>query len=268
MHVNVKQTINLIDPEAARLVAEKVAEDIHDPAVKIFFSKNVAKWLRKREDCLMESWPMPGDPPWVKRVHGSGQSLHRFHLSEDAAQALERLHAWVRYSVGELCKPGQWGGEAQKSIQGLPAMGVNDALVKAERWHRLETMRLNDAPKRGPHGYETQPLCTIQLSDGFVWEKLPASNVAYVGYDLRNCLRNGAYAKEVALRIVALWALRHPETGRFVAVLTTRGRTHEVLGVRGFKNGRPLAYLGQIRELLEKLESPGQTCHDLKALNL
>ena len=263
-----KQTINLIDPEAARVVAEQVAQDIHEPAVKVFFSKNVAKWLRKREDCLAESWPLPGDPDWVEQAYGKGELLHRFQLSDKAGEALERLHAWVRYCVGEFSKPGHLGAEAKRSVQGLPAMAVQDALGKAERWHRLEVMRLNDAPKRGPHGYETQPLCAVELKDGFVWEKLPASNIAYVGYDLRNCLRNGAYAKEVALRIVALWALRHPETGRFVAVLTTRGRSHEVLGVRGFKNGRPLAYLGQIQELLDKLACPSRTCHDLKALNL
>ena len=268
MDEHVTRTINLIDPEAARWVAEKVAEDIHDPAAKAFFSKNVAKWLRKREDCLIESWPLPGDPPWVERAYANGRTLHRFRLSDEAAEALERLHAWVRFCVGELSKPGHPGAEAKRSVQGLQGSGVKDALIKAERWHRLETMRLNDAPKRGPHGYETQPLHTIALADGFVWEKLPASNIPYVGYDLRNCLRNGAYAKEVALRIVALWALRHPETSRFVAALTTRGRSHEVLGVRGFKNGRPLAYLGQIRELLGKLECPSRTCHDLKALNL
>ncbi|MEG3619908.1 hypothetical protein V5T82_15690 [Magnetovibrio sp. PR-2] len=263
-----KHTFNLIDPEAAAEVADKVTQDIHEPAAKTFFSKNVAKWLRKREDCLKESWPLPGDPAWVEQAYVHGQPLHRFHLSDDAAQSLERLHVWVCYCVGEFSKPGNLGAEAKRSVQGLPAMSVHDALTKAERWHRLELMRLNDAPKRGPNGYETQPLCSVELPNGFVWEKLPASNIAFVGYDLRNCLRNGAYAKEVALRIVALWALRHPDTGRFVAVLTTRGRSHEVLGVRGFKNGRPLAYLGQIRALLDKLECPSRSCHDLKALNL
>ncbi len=260
--------INLIDPHRASEVARRVAADLLAAPAQQFFARNVARWLRKRHDCMELAKPQLGDANWVHLAHKKGHPLHRFVISNEATEQLERLHAWVKFAVDEVSKPGHPGAVAKRALNGLPSMNVDDALRKAQTWHRNELLRLTDAPKRGENGYVTNPLCTIKVSGGYVWEKLPASDIAYVGYDLLNCLRNGAYAKEVAMRTVALWALRHPDTGRFVAVLTTPGQSHEVIGVRGFRNARPLAYKKQIREFMEELGSPFSSGHDLKAINL
>ncbi|MCW8916462.1 MAG: hypothetical protein OQK24_11505 [Magnetovibrio sp.] len=260
--------INLIDPHRASEVARRVAADLLAAPAQQFFGRNVARWLRKRVDCMVRSRPLLGDANWVHLAHKNGQPVHRFQISDETAEQLEHLHAWVKFAVGEVNKPGHPGAEARRALNGLPSMNVDDALRKAQTWHRNELLRLTDAPPRGEHGYVTNPLCTIEVADGYVWEKLSASDLPFVGYDLLNCLRNGAYVREVATRIVALWALRRPDNGRFVVVLTTPGQSHEVIGVRGFRNARPLAYKTQIQELMDELGSPPSSGHDLKAINL
>ncbi len=260
--------MNLIDPECAADVAGRIAITLNNPSSQRFFTANVAKWLRRRPDCAVAHAPGREDPHWAHEAHRLGRAIHRFALSQDAAKDLELLHSWVLGVAENLDKPGHLGADAQRRLNGLPAMSVDDALRKARGWRKQELLRLSGVPPRGKHGYNTKPLCTFTTSDGFVWEKLPAPDIAFVGYDLLNCLRNGAYHKEVALRIVALWALRDPDTGRFVTVLTTPGQSHSVLAVRGFRNSHPFAYKRHIQELLEQLGFEKFRAPDLAALGL
>ena len=260
--------INLIDPGRAADIAERVALDLTDPDSQQFFAKKVARWLRRRADCMVIFSPQRKSSSWAIEAVRKGHPVHRFKLSQSAARDLERLHAWILAVEQDLTKPSHLGAEAGRVLNGLSSMSVEDALKKAEAWRHADRVRQNNAPPRGPHGYKTKPLYSFTAKDGYVWEKLPAPDIAFLGYDLLNCLRNGTYHRDVAMRHVSIWGLRAPKSGRFVVALTTQSLSHRILAVRGFRNSRPLLYKPQIRELIDHLKCPESKAPDLRAIGL
>ena len=242
--------------------------DLSAPQAQRFFRKNVARWLRCRPDCMRPTQPGPNDPDWALEAVRQGRPIHCFQLSPAAIQDLELLQSWVLTLIEDQHKTGHPGAEAKRTVSGLNAMSVEHALDKATAWHKAEQMRSVSAPPRGPYGYNTNPFYIFETTGGFMWEKLPAPDVPYVGYDLLNCMRNGAYQKDVALRTISVWGLRDPQTRRFVVALTTPGQSHDVLSVRGFRNAHPLAYKQPIHELLKELGSTDTSAPDLIAIGL
>lgn len=258
--------INLIDPIQAIEVAKHIAVKLPDQRAQTFFIKNVARWLRRRRDCMFETHPKNYDPHWAIQAARRGDEVHRFKLSNSALQNLNTLNAWILALLDDTQQRGQAAKEAQRTLNGLHAMSVNDALRRAAAWHKADQARQENAPPRGANGYKTTPLYKVLVSNGFIWEKLPVGDLPFLGYDLLNCMRAGKYQRDVSFRILSVWGLRDPNSNRFVAALTTPGQSHSILGVRGFRNSYPIDYKCQIRDFMKVLRSPPCDTPDLRAL--
>ncbi|MBL4614371.1 MAG: hypothetical protein JKY27_05805 [Magnetovibrio sp.] len=263
-----KNKINLIDPGRAAETAKQAAGKIPDGSAQLFFTKNVARWLRRRHDCLCETRPLCGDPDWVFQAQHRGHMVQRFALSPGALHDLNLLGDWLLAVLDNIACGGQACIEAKRTLNGLHAMSVDDALKKATAWHHAELSHQDDAPPRGPNGYQTTPLYKVLVSGGYVWEKLPVSDLVFLGHDLQNCMRTGKYQRDVTFRIMSVWGLRDPGSQRFVVALTTPGQSHSIMGVRGFRNAYPMDYKRQIRDFIQVLRSPSCDTPDLHALGL
>ncbi len=273
----------VVNPEAVEQLARDASEAPNIPA----FAK---EWVfkRVRQHVMNDARLLSGlqrheisstDPKYAQDAMAAGQPVFMLQPNRDVVQqfmgrishlgdffqSLEHTvsNAPVAALDGQINRVAvEDHREAEKTIQKLPRMTIDQLEEFANRWMARAAKRVSSLSKEGGEVIATWP-------DGYYAIRFTDANaMKRDGADLQNCLARGLYWDRVEDGSQMVVAIRKPNDEAVVGMrFSVRGML--VQECKG-KNNDPISvgYVGYVVDLLNKLKATAQKNSDLEAVGI
>ncbi len=205
---------NFIDQTPLLNVLKTKKDRVRTPQAEEWFSRNARNWLRLRDDCAQSITLAEADlPDWAILKMEVGDLLHRFHLSEYAAETLTDALRYVRaLEFTILDEPNiesKIVDEARSRLNELRHIRPDETSDRHHSWRQFRRGNVETPPSNEPILAQVDDYATkFNATNHRVWQRITTlGRLKDTGIELNNCLQHGYYDEEFIAGEFAFWRL-------------------------------------------------------------